>query len=197
MAWQRHVVSVQQVNSRQQSGSEQAQLLRQSLADTQQEIAIRMAVAERDTSGNYTSRGLNQLDEIRPLREEARALVHQLAQLQNTGAVTGADSGSVQAIITGSGRLTRLLVFAVIALLIDGVALLSFARAGRCSWRTPTGDTTSDSPRFTDPVAQIKSRVLSGELGEQPSQRQLLDEVKTAFRELADSGQIAKTGPVF
>lgn len=203
MAWQRHQQVVQQSNRLHQAGSEQAQLLRQQLATVQQEIDLRMAVASRDTSGNFTTRGLNQLDNLAPLRTQANQMAQQLSALNQVEADNGAQSGSVQALLSGSHRFARLGLFALVALLIDTVALLCLARFSGLAYTVNQGEPVVDPARpivlneQISPVDQIKSRVLRGDLGAQPSQRQLLDEVKTAFRELADNGQLIKNGQCF
>ena len=91
----------------------------------------------------------------------------------------------------------------MIALLIDIVALLCLARFSGLAYAVNQGEPVVDPAgpivlnEQISPVDQIKSRVLRGDLGAQPSQRQLLDEVKTAFRELADNGQLIKNGQCF
>ena len=200
MTWQRHQQVISQNHYQQQAGSEQAQLLRQQLATVQQEIDLRMAVASRDTSGNFTTRGLNQLDNLAPLRDQARQLANQLKALNQREATTGAGTGSVQALLSGSHRFARLGLFGIIALLIDVVALCCFARLGALQRKVNQGDSPPkpiEAEPAEAPVELIKHRVLRGDLGTQPSQRQLLDEVKTAFRELTDNGHLIKNGQYF
>ncbi|WBA86501.1 hypothetical protein [Endozoicomonas sp. GU-1] len=200
MAWQRHQHQISLNHQQQQAGSEQAQLLRQQLTTVQQEIDLRMSVAGRDTAGNFTTRGLQQLDNLAPLRNQASELAAQLQALNHHDATTGADSGSVQALLSGSHRFARLGLFAVIALLIDVVALCCFSRLGQLHRLVNQGGSlpvpTAPNEQTT-PVERIKHRVLRGDLGAQPSQRQLIDEVKTAFRELSDDGQLIKNGQYF
>ena len=200
MAWQRHQHQVSLNHQQQQAGSEQAQLLRQQLATVQQEIDLRMSVASRDTAGNFTTRGLQQLDNLAPLRNQASELAAQLQSLNHRDAATGADSGSVQALLSGSHRFARLGLFAVIALLIDVVALCCFARLGQLHRKVNQCESLPEpfaQNEQSTPVERIKHRVLRGDLGAQPSQRQLIDEVKTAFRELSDDGQLIKNGQYF
>lgn len=200
MAWQRHQQQAALNHHQQRAGSEQAQLLRQQLTTVQQEIDLRMSVASRDTSGNFTTRGMQQLDNLAPLREQAGRLGQQLQALNHGEAAAKAEANSMQALLSGSGRTARLGLFAVIALLIDVVGLFCFARLDGVSQPVKQGESLPEALSQVEPgspVELIKERVLRGDLGAQPSQRQLLDEVKTAFRELADNGQLIKNGQYF
>ena len=195
MAWQRHLVVVQQHHASQQSGSEQAQLLRQSLNNLQQQIDIRIQTAQRDTSGKYTTRGLQQLDSADRLQQRAEQLAQQLAQTKNTESATGAETGSIQALLAGAHRFIRLIVFAVLGVLIDLGALACLYR-GKPK-QTEKSSTESEPQQQSDPVQYLEKRILAGDFGEQPSQRQAIDEIKNAFDQLTEAGQLVKEGQRF
>lgn len=202
-AWQNHINHQQQLTETRQAESYQVQSLRKSLDILDQQISIRLDVSQRDTSGSYRSRGLEQLDDVKDLQQQRNQVMQELKQLQPQTITAGAEAGSMQALLAGTQRPARLSIFALLALLIDLSALLAIGvQQPAAAVKTQPQDNPKqpDEPRKesdTSPVFHLRDRILSGEFGNPPSQRQAVSEVKQAFDQLADDGQLVKVGNRF
>ena len=202
-AWQTHISQQTLVNDSRQAESYQVQALRQSLNILDQQIRIRLDVSARDTSGSYRTRGLEELDNVTDLQQQRTEVLQQLEQLQQQGISTGAEAGSMQALLAGSNRNTRLALFALLALLIDLSALLAMGVQQPAAADKPQPEDQPEQPDDNTeqdeacPVGHLRDRILSGDFGNPPSQRQAVAEVKQAFDGLAEDGHLAKVGNRF
>ena len=179
--------------------------LKQQLDSLQQAITVRLATAERDTGGRYTTRGLDQLDTVRELEQQRGALLQQLRQSRQQAGDTAAD-GSLQALLDGAPRPVRLGVFSLLAVLVDLCALAALNRVrpvpesvtGKDCRSTETDDTPL--PQQEDgrcPIEQVEARILAGDFGNPPSKRMAESEIQQAFERLAEKGRLVKTGQRF
>ncbi len=112
--------------------SERAAQIRRKIDTLNNIIAIKFDVATKDTAGNYTTRGLNQLKEIEPLTVQIDTLSKELHALATSTSyntvIQQSETGSLQALLADASRPVRFLVFAVLGALIDICALLCLCR---------------------------------------------------------------------
>lgn len=134
-AWQRHVISLQNSNIATQSQSEAVIALQRERDSISKQISIRLTAAERDSAGRYSTRGLKRLDDVNQYHDRLNAINAQLMQLKTTPVETGADRGSMQALMFDTDRSIRLSVFALLASLIDIAAVMLFARVDLSVYR--------------------------------------------------------------
>ncbi|AMO55971.1 hypothetical protein GZ77_07295 [Endozoicomonas montiporae] len=117
-AWQQQRAGTVQQQQSATADNYVAQQLKQQIDDINRQMAIRLNVSERDTSGNFRTRGINQLDdEVSDLTEERNQLLSQLQEIETASAT--APAGSMDAVVGNAPWLIRLVVFLALSLLLD------------------------------------------------------------------------------
>ena len=195
-AWQKQLTDNRQQASQQQSQSFQVQQLKREIAELNRQIDLMMLASEKDTKGVYTGRSDQRLAKLDTVKQQRQQKTEALQQLQQLPPQTGADSGSLQALLTGASQWLRLMVFGLLSGLIDYVALLALGM-NQPETELQQGETAPDTATETDWISLYQQRISSGELGEYPSQRQLTDEVKQAYDLLKQNGVLVKDGQRF
>ncbi|WP_157794304.1 hypothetical protein [Endozoicomonas ascidiicola] len=183
-AWQQHIAIFEKELIESNNNSFAAQQQRQQISDITRQINLIMQSTEDDINNGYRQRSDNRLEQLDALYVQREALVQQL-RIQPESHTRGAETGSFQALMTGLSREVRLCIFFVIAMLIDYTALLALGMVKPTESKVKHDDSVDWS-------TLLEERILSGVYGQTPSQRQMIDEIKSAFESLLDQGLLSK-----
>ncbi len=117
-SWQKQKAEALRQQQSATAGSYVAQQLKQQIDDINRQMDIRLNVSERDTSGQYRSRGISQLDsKVASLTEERNHLLSRLQAVETI--VATVPTGTIDAVIGQAGWKIRLTLFFALSLLLD------------------------------------------------------------------------------
>ncbi|WP_299733672.1 hypothetical protein [uncultured Endozoicomonas sp.] len=190
-AWQQHIAIFEKELIESNNNSFAAQQQRQQISDITRQINLIMQSTEDDINNGYRQRSDNRLEQLDALYVQREALVQQL-RIQPESHTRGAETGSFQALMTGLCREVRLCIFFVIAMLVDYTALLALGMVKPTESNNTAGESKVKHDDSADWSMFLEERILSGVYGQTPSQRQMIDEIKSAFESLLDQGLLSK-----
>lgn len=200
-AWQQHLAQLKHKQIDLVASSFTVQQLHRQIEDRNRQIELMLQSSGRDIEGDYRRRSDDRMAKLEPLYQQRDELMQKLKQQQQQAISSGAEEGSLQAILTGVSREARLVIFVVMAALIDYTALLALGMVSQTELPTESEahqpESVVNQTDSVEWVAVLQQRILSGEFGEHPSQRQMIDEVKQAYDALKDDGRLVKDGQRF
>ncbi|MBO9493823.1 hypothetical protein J7438_06955 [Thalassotalea sp. G20_0] len=200
-AWQQHVAQLNHKQVDSVASSFTVQQIQREIEDRNRQIDVMLSASEKDVASIYRDRSDKRNDKLTPLYQQRDELMQQLKQQQQQTLSSGAEAGSLQAMLTGVSREARLATFVVMAALIDYTALLALGMVSRTESLTAAEvqqpESVVNQLDSVEWIAVLQQRILSGEFGEHPSQRQMIDEVKQAYEALKDDGRLVKDGQRF
>ena len=117
-SWQKQKAEALRQQQSATADSYVAQQLKQQIDHINRQMDIRLNVSERDTSGQYRSRGISQLDsKVAMLTEERNQLLSRLQAVETVVAII--PTGTIDAVIGQAGWKIRLTLFFALSLLLD------------------------------------------------------------------------------
>ncbi|WP_157674046.1 hypothetical protein [Endozoicomonas ascidiicola] len=194
--WQQHLVELKDKRQTKTESSYTAQQLQRQITEINEQVELILQSSELDINHGYRQRSDQRMNELEPLHLQRESLQQQLATLNNHD-LNDVVTGSFPTILSDLGKSARITMFAFVAALLDFIAMIALSVKRQPSLTSFQDDSSTvhfDSAQW---CILLQERILSGEFGNYPSQRQMKAEVVQAFEALIDNRQLIKEGKRF